>query len=326
MPVKKPNTTEGYCYFTPDDGKFYIDIDTKTNDTSGRIALNADKADRLNISGPIGHAGNPIYLDADGKPVDCGYQRRIGVEGDGAYAEIFNYNGDDPDFINNIADGDYSHAEGHATAATGKAAHAEGGNIDDDGQENLYTIYHNLTDGTAISVYGSTASGDVSHAEGYRTLAYGHASHAEGRGTLAEGTGSHAEGYWTVARKWGAHAEGGYSRALEDSSHAEGYGAYASGFASHAEGLYSSAIGECSHAEGNSKVVSSHGHSEGYGVQVGGKYSHAEGKSNNTEIKLICTHDSENKILTLNDDTARVTNNDDVRNMYNYFSYNDGFG
>ena len=30
---------EGYCYFTTDDGKFYID--TKDNDESGRICLNA---------------------------------------------------------------------------------------------------------------------------------------------------------------------------------------------------------------------------------------------------------------------------------------------
>lgn len=38
---------EGYCYFTVDDGKFYIDT---TDDASGRIVLNAASADtdRLN--------------------------------------------------------------------------------------------------------------------------------------------------------------------------------------------------------------------------------------------------------------------------------------
>ena len=45
--LNRPNTIEGYCYFTTDDGKFYIDTNTKTGDLSGRIALNAIKADRL---------------------------------------------------------------------------------------------------------------------------------------------------------------------------------------------------------------------------------------------------------------------------------------
>ena len=35
---------EGYCYFTTDDGKFYIDT---TNDANGRICLNAGTADKL---------------------------------------------------------------------------------------------------------------------------------------------------------------------------------------------------------------------------------------------------------------------------------------
>ena len=35
---------EGYCYFTTDDGKFYIDT---SNAASGRILLNAGTADKL---------------------------------------------------------------------------------------------------------------------------------------------------------------------------------------------------------------------------------------------------------------------------------------
>ena len=40
-------TTEGYAYFTPDDGKFYIDIATANKAELGtnRIALNSFKAD-----------------------------------------------------------------------------------------------------------------------------------------------------------------------------------------------------------------------------------------------------------------------------------------
>ena len=38
-----PSTyNEGYCYFTTDDGKFYIDT---TNTAAGRVLLNAGTAD-----------------------------------------------------------------------------------------------------------------------------------------------------------------------------------------------------------------------------------------------------------------------------------------
>jgi hypothetical protein len=36
---------DGYCYLTTDDGKMYID--TKDSDSTGRIVLNAEKADKL---------------------------------------------------------------------------------------------------------------------------------------------------------------------------------------------------------------------------------------------------------------------------------------
>jgi len=42
-----PNTaTQGYCYFDKNTGKFYIDT---TDTVSGRMALNANKADDWNI-------------------------------------------------------------------------------------------------------------------------------------------------------------------------------------------------------------------------------------------------------------------------------------
>jgi hypothetical protein len=57
--------TEGFAYFTTDEGKFYIDIsgDGTTNAVVGtnRIALNADKADRadnFNIAGTLNVVGN----------------------------------------------------------------------------------------------------------------------------------------------------------------------------------------------------------------------------------------------------------------------------
>ena len=44
LATNRPNTIEGYCYVTTDDGKFYIDTAT-ANGTDNRIVLNAGKAD-----------------------------------------------------------------------------------------------------------------------------------------------------------------------------------------------------------------------------------------------------------------------------------------
>lgn len=91
--------------------------------------------------------------------------------------EIFNYyevNTSVSPTIQNIASGDYSHAEGYNTHATGsRGSHAEG----------VQTI----------------ASGNRgSHAEGYLSTASGWAAHAEGS-SKAFGDYSHASGYETYA-------------------------------------------------------------------------------------------------------------------------------
>jgi len=44
LKINRPNTIEGYCYVTTDDGKFYIDTATATG-TDSRIVLNAGTAD-----------------------------------------------------------------------------------------------------------------------------------------------------------------------------------------------------------------------------------------------------------------------------------------
>src|SRR5574344_772781 len=54
----------------------------------------------------------------------------------------------------------------------------------------------------------TTASGYCSHAEGYTTTASEAYSHAEGRNTTASGSSSHAEGTKTDARSINSHAEG----------------------------------------------------------------------------------------------------------------------
>jgi hypothetical protein len=75
--------------------------------------------------------------------------------------EIFN------DYSGNVATGQYSHAEGHATSAIGENSHAEG---------------------------CSDARSQYSHSEGWRTSALTDGSHSEGKFTIASGASQHAMG------------------------------------------------------------------------------------------------------------------------------------
>lgn len=111
--------------------------------------------------------------------------------------------------------------------------------------------------------FGSTASGDFSHAEGYSTEASGEKSHAEGECSIASGVSSHAEGNSTTASGKCSHAEGSSTTAGE-CSHVEGTNSHAVGEVSHAEGMNTLSEGKCSHAEGSN-------------TEAKGKYSHASG-------------------------------------------------
>lgn len=111
--------------------------------------------------------------------------------------------------------------------------------------------------------FGSTASGDFSHAEGYSTEASGEKSHAEGECSIASGVSSHAERNSTTASGKCSHAEGSSTTAGE-CSHAEGTNSHAVGEVSHAEGMNTLSEGKCSHAEGSN-------------TEAKGKYSHASG-------------------------------------------------
>ena len=75
----------------------------------------------------------------------------VGWVGTGFGAEVFNT-------THNVANGDYSHAEGVDTSAMG----------------------------------------NFSHAEGITSTAYGDASHAEGRDTIARGDAQHTQGRWNI--------------------------------------------------------------------------------------------------------------------------------
>ena len=184
-----------------------------------------------------------------------------------SYAEIFN------DYTNNVATGDFSHAEGSHTTASGNYSHAEGYNTKASENPIIWA--------THAEGYQTTASGDYgSHAEGENTTASGNCSHAEGTHTTASGIASHAEGSITYATGRQSHAEGWNTYATERQSHAEGRGTTASGEASHAEGSYTYATGNYSHAEGwNTYATERQSHTEGWGTRASGNSSHAEGRN-----------------------------------------------
>ena len=176
-----------------------------------------------------------------------------GISGTGEKSEIFN------NTENNIASGNYSHAEGSITRAEGYTSHAEGDS--------------------------TIAEGNYSHAEGYGTHAFGLDSHTEGRFTVAEGRTSHAEGWSakTTSLAEASHAEGLNTTASGSCSHVEGSGGTASGLCSHAEGDSTTASGDYSHAEGDSSQATGLGsHAEGSSI-ASGKYSHAEGSGSVAE-------------------------------------------
>lgn len=276
---------DGYCYFTPDNKKFYIDW----LDESGgqhRDPLNSLLADTL-LS---------VYTDSSGNTVQTSAKLVGGT------SSIINSNEEIPtsavlyakfDEVKRITDGlnndkmdkvnptgtgyfslnrntdhtpgEYSVAVGTQTTASGYASFAEGG----------MTI----------------ASAPGSHAEGGVTEASGLCSHAEGSDTKALGDYSHAEGYFTIAQGYGSHAEGGSTKRLESpqSLRATRIQAGVSSYVAIDSPIYTTASGLCSHAEGSGTTASGDSsHAEGWRTTAYGNYSHAEGDS--TAASSDCSH------------------------------------
>lgn len=97
----------------------------------------------------------------------------------GKGAEVFN------NLDNNVALGEYSHAEGDQTIANAAAAHTEG--------------------------YSTVVNSAHGHAEGSETIVNGVNGHAEGYATKAIGSCSHAEGCGTETSAYAGHVEGKYN-------------------------------------------------------------------------------------------------------------------
>lgn len=108
---------------------------------------------------------------------------KIGIEGTGSFSEVFN------NLIENVASGDYAHAENFKTTASGYASHAEG-------LSTKATGYGGHAEGC-----GAEATGVYSHAGGYYTKAEGAQSVAFGDGTIASGSAQTVVGKYNVSDK-----------------------------------------------------------------------------------------------------------------------------
>ena len=205
----------------------YVTVDSTVSDTTSHILS-------ITHCHQIIHKIDEMYLPDS-----------IGASGSGEGSEIFN------DY-NNIASGDYSHAEGYETTASGARSHAEGSSTTASKQ------------GAHAEGGGSTASGESSHAEGDVTTASGVASHAEGVNTKATADYSHAEGASTTASGVASHAEGFQTKTQHNYNHAEGYYTIAAGSMQHVQGKYNIADDDSQYAhvvgngESNSKRSNAH--------------------------------------------------------------------
>ena len=229
---------DGYCYFTPDNKKFYIDWLDGSNGQH-RDPLNSFLADKLLSS----------WTDVN-KVQHTGTARLVGFT-DGA-ATINNSNEEIP--TSAVLYAKFSDIEDTLAA------------LDNDKMDKVNptgTGYFSLnrktdhTPGDYSVAVGSqtTASGNSSFAEGLSTTASGMASHAEGIGTTASKNYSHAEGWAVTSSGTASHAEGQSTTASGNASHAEGMGTTASGTRSHAEGWSTTASGMASHAEGKLTIA-----------------------------------------------------------------------
>ena len=241
---------DGYCYFTPDNKKFYIDWLDESNGQH-RDPLNSFLADKLLSS----------WTDVN-KVQHTGSAKLVGFT-DGA-ATINNSNEEIP--TSAVLYAKFSDIEDTLAA------------LDNDKMDKVNptgTGYFSLNRKT-----GHTP-GTNSVAVGTQTTASGDSSHAEGAYTTASGSCSHAEGDHTVATLDYSHAEGAYTTASGTHSHAEGYYTKTSGPYSHAEGFSTTASRSCSHAEGaNTTASGNYSHTEGYYTKATHKAQHVEGEYN----------------------------------------------
>lgn len=171
-------------------------------------------------------------------------------------AEIFG------DYVNNIAIGAWSIAEGSENIAVGRATHVEG------------AMNKGLGTGCHVEGVQCTASGYWSHAEGEMTNVTSYASHAEGSYTTLPDGGKR----YGTASGYASHVEGGGCHASGSCSHAEGLATTVSGNHSHVEGKWTVAASSAQHVEGTANIE-----------DAAGKYIHIAGNGSWNSGEAVAT-------------------------------------
>lgn len=269
---------DGYCYFTPDNKKFYIDW---LDESKGqhRDPLNSFLADKLLSSwtdvNKVQHTGSAKLVGfTDGAAIINDNNEEIPTSAV-LYAKFSDVEDTLAALDNNKMDKVNPTGTGYFSLNR-KADHTPGANSVAIGSQTTASGEYSFAEG-----YYTTASRERSHAEGSRTTASGRRSHAEGSETTASGYCSHAEGELTVASESYSHGEGESTTASGHGSHAEGGHTTASGYCSHAEGYYTTASIDYAHAEGRSTVAEGHSsHAEGYYTIANHRTQHVEGAYN----------------------------------------------
>lgn len=299
--------------------------------TNKNIGNNLPSTGRLvfTLYPPIIHTINPKYLPDITKnwkqddPTEKDYiENRPNIR-EGYHDNDYNSKAIiEGDIQDNLAYGEFAHAEGSYTNASGNDAHAEGYSTTASG-------LHSHTEGSE-----TIASGSYSHAEGERTIAYGGSAHSEGEGSSGQtlvltGTGTNgiytyntstyvrsgtilkyndkfARIIWVSGNQISLRSLYSISSsvsfgnlsstsvqiingvAADNCTHSEGARTIAIGQQSHSEGLEVIAEGHHSHAEGSlTHARGSSSHAEGYKTIAVGDESHAEGVGGNSPNIII---------------------------------------
>ena len=283
--------------YTTGDGEFTGDVIAGGNGGSSPISLKTINQNKADINTVLLKTTQEITAEEEvqvrknlhliGKDVEG---QEFTINGEtvvaSANAEIFG------DYVNNIATGQWSIAEGSGTVAKGRASHAEG------------AYSKALNDGCHVEGYQTEATGYWSHAEGEMTKVTSYASHAEGSYcTLPNGTKRYG-----TASGYASHVEGGGCHATGSCSHAEGLATTVSGAQSHAEGRYTIATGGAQHVEGIANIEDAEG-----------KYIHIAGNGTFDNRSNAYTLDWEGNgwfagTITLGADNKEVITKEDIKN------------
>lgn len=79
LATNRPNSVEGYCYFTSDDGKFYIDIATGTALTPAENGGKLAGATRMPINSYLSDWAARAYADKEGNSITSTYGNRLSL-------------------------------------------------------------------------------------------------------------------------------------------------------------------------------------------------------------------------------------------------------